>query len=131
MNSGRLLLVDQILAMILDNLVGLLLISLIFWLFRLSTRKTIEKVFLSILLALLGSGIMLVIWIDIGIYFWVKSGDIHSGMVIIPMVLCTLPVFFIVCLVGIYIQLIYRDMLQSIVFSIAREHRDKKQISKS
>jgi uncharacterized membrane protein len=127
----RFITIQQILALIIVNSVGLLLVATIFWVNRLQTRQALEKLALAFGLALIATGIMLVILLDVGISLWISSGNIQSVAITVPMAVCGLPFVFIVSFIGSYIQLGYRDKMQDALHSIARREVDKRSKPKS
>ena len=122
----RFITIQQILALIIVNSVGLLLVATIFWVNRLQTRQALEKLALAFGLALIATGIMLVILLDVGISLWISSGNIQSVAITVPMAVCGLPFVFIVSFIGGYIQLGFRDKMQDALHSIARREVDKR-----
>lgn len=115
---------EQIFALLIVNSSGLILLAVIYRLFRFQTLTTTEKLALSLRLTLAGTGIMIILLLDIGICFWISSGDFRTAAIIIPMAICGLPFVFIMFL-GILIQLGYREKIQSTMYSIARHEAEK------
>ena len=76
-----------------------------------------QKIKAAIGLGLISLLILIMIFADIGIYFWVKSGDFRAALIVLPLPLCIAPVFFPTVSLGAYIQLVYRDKIESIVKS--------------
>ena len=76
-----------------------------------------QKIKAAIELGLISLLILVVIFADMGIYYWVKSNDFRAALIVLPLLLCIAPVFFPTVSLGAYIQLVYRDKIESIVKS--------------
>lgn len=107
----------HVIALIVINSIGLGCILLIFILMRQKTPHPREKLALSIELGLIFIMIYGVISSDLGIYLWIKSGNILAMVLAIPLFICGSPLIFPLVVSGTYLQLIYRDKLQSFVDS--------------
>lgn len=68
----------------------------------------------------------IVLWatmcIDLGIYFWINSGNFQSVLIAIPLLLFGAPTILLVVSVGTYVQLIYREKIQEYTNSIIKKH---------
>ena len=76
-----------------------------------------QKIKAAIELGLISLLILVTIFTDMGIYYWVKSNDFRATLIVLPLLFCLAPVFFPTVALGAYIQLVYRDKIESIVKS--------------
>ena len=117
---------ELLLAFILVNSIGLSCIGLIFYIIQRKYETTSQKVKVSIGLGLISLVLLIVIFADIGLYFWQKSGDYRATLVVMPLVLCVAPIFFSIVSVGAYLQLVYRDKIESVVNSVSEKNKSSK-----
>jgi len=110
---------EHLIVLIAVNFIGLSCFGLMFYVMRRKHEDKRQKIIASIKLGLISLAMLLVIFANIGIYFWVKSGDYRATLIVIPLLLCLAPVFFPIVSLGAYIQLGYRDKIESIVKSVA------------
>lgn len=114
---------EQLIILMIVNLIGLSCFGLIFRIMQRKHENKKHKIKASIELGLTSLVFLIVIFADIGIYFWVKSGDFRAALLMLPFLLCMAPIFFPVVSFGSYIQLGYRDKIESIAKSISGENR--------
>ena len=108
---------------IIVNFIGLSSIGFTFYIMQRKHETKSQKIKASIGLGLSSLILLLVIFADIGIYFWLKSGDYRATLVVMPLALCVAPVFFLIVSVGAYLQLVYRDKIESLVNSVSEKNR--------
>jgi hypothetical protein len=108
---------EKLIALIGINILGLLCIGLIFYLTREKTPNSKTKLFLSGKIGLIMVMLLAIISGNLGIYFWIKSGNFQAVLFAIPLLFCGSPFVFVVVLAGTYIQLLYRDRFQKFINS--------------
>ena len=105
------------------NFVGLSCIGLIFYGMQRKYETTSQKVIASIGLGLISLILLIVIFADIGLYFWQQSGDYRATLVVIPLGLMVAPVFFSIVSAGVYLQLVYRDKIESFLNTVSDKNK--------
>jgi branched-subunit amino acid ABC-type transport system permease component len=113
--------IAQILSLLVVNFIGIALIGLIIILFRLMPKKPNKKVILSIGVSLIMQGILLIAFLDVGIYLWINSGNFRAVFSVLPLSLCIAPILIPVTAIGTYIQLSYGEKIRDYTKSIARK----------
>ena len=108
---------EQAAVLIVVNFIGLSCFGLIFYIMQRKHENKNQKIKAAIELGLISLLILVVIFADMGIYYWVKSNDFRAALIVLPLLLCITPVFFLTVSLGAYIQLAYRDKIESIVKS--------------
>ena len=108
---------EQAVVLIVVNFIGVSCFGLIYYSMQRKHENRNQKIKAAIGLGLISLLILIMIFADIGIYFWVKSGDFRAALIVLPLPLCIAPVFFPTVSLGAYIQLVYRDKIESIVKS--------------
>jgi bacteriorhodopsin len=112
--------IEQVIALIVVNIIGIVFLVLIVILMRKKTPNLKEKFDLSIKIGLISIMVFGVISSDLGIYLWIKSGNFRAVFLAIPLIICGSLFIFSTGVLGTYIQLIYRDKIQSFVDSHKR-----------
>lgn len=107
--------IEQVFALIAVNVIGLVLIGLIFFLMREKTPNPKAKLLMSVRMGLIMVILLAVVSGDLGIYLWIDSGNFQAMTLAIPLTICGSPFVFLVVLMGTYVQLIYRDKIQGFV----------------
>lgn len=103
---------EQLLSFIVVNLVGVALVGLIILFFRLIPNNPNKKIILSVGVGLIAEGIMIIAFLDVGIYLWVTSGNFRSVYSVLPLSLCLFPILVPVTAIGTYIQLSYGEKIE-------------------
>ena len=109
---------EQLLSFIIVNLAGVALVGLIF---RLIPNNPNKKIVLSVGVGLIAVGILIIAFLDVGIYLWVTSGNFRSVYSVLPLSLCFVPILFPVTVIGTYIQLSYVEKIKGYIYSAARK----------
>jgi len=112
---------EHLLSFTIVNLVGVALVGLLILFFRLIPNNPNKKVILSIGVGLIAEGIMIIAFLDVGIYLWVTSGNFHSVYSVLPLSLCLFPFLFLVTAIGTYNQLSYGEKIKGKIYSAARK----------
>ena len=108
---------EQAAVLIVVNFIGLSCFGLIFYIMQRKHENKNQKIKAAIELGLISLLILVTIFTDMGIYYWVKSNDFRATLIVLPLLFCLAPVFFPTVSLGAYIQLVYRDKIESIVKS--------------
>ena len=111
---------EQVITLLVINIIGVVCLVLIFILISKKTPKPMEKLDMSIKMGLITIMALGVASSDLGIYFWIKSGNFRAVILAVPLIICSSPFVFLTKILGTYIQLIYRDKMQSFVDSHKR-----------
>lgn len=114
--------IENIIVLVIVNLMSVVCIGLIGYFILRKTETPKTKLFISIMSALVSIVLWAMISINSGIYFWIKSGNVRSLLVALPLFLCSIPTIFPVVAMGTYIQLSYRDKIMEYTDSIKRKH---------
>jgi hypothetical protein len=120
MSNLGLISIEQLIALLAVNIVGLVGIGLIFWLMREKTPNPKTKLIMSVKMGLIMIILLAIVSGDLGISLWIESGNFQYVMIAIPLLICGSPFVFPVVVMGTYIQLIYRDKIQAYVDSHKR-----------
>lgn len=119
-NQGDISIV-QILSVFTVNFVGLTFVLLILKLIWKKPKSHAEKLIVSIGMSSIALCISLVGTLDLGIYFWIKSGNIRVVFVVLPMFLCLSAFMVPMVVFGSYVQLSYWEKMQDYVDSWAKK----------
>ena len=82
---------EQLLSFIIVNLVGVALVGLIILFVRLIRNNPNKKIILSIGVGLIAEGIMIIAFLDVGVYLWVTSRNFRSVYSVLPLNLLFVP----------------------------------------
>ncbi|MBN2148150.1 MAG: hypothetical protein JW726_12215 [Anaerolineales bacterium] len=107
--------IEQGIALIAINIIGLVCIGSIFYLMREKTPEPKAKLIMSAKIGVVFIILFAVFSGDLGISFWVESGNFQTVTLAIPLFICGSPFVFPIVVMGAYIQLIYRDKIQEFV----------------
>lgn len=107
---------EHLLSFIVVNLIGVVLVGLIFLIFRLIPNNPNKKIILSVSEGFIAMGLMIIGLLDVGIYLWVISGNFRSVYSVLPFSLCLFPILFPVTVIGTFIQLSYAEKIKVIFF---------------
>lgn len=114
--------IEQLIVLVVVNLVGVLLVGgITYFVFR-KTPRPKTKMAISIGVAIASIVLWAIICVDLGLYFWIQSGNFRSVLIAIPLLLFGAPTILLVVSIGTYVQLIYRDKIQEYTNSIIRKH---------
>lgn len=120
MSNLDLMSIEQIMALLAVNSVGIVCIGLMGCLINKKAPDSKTKLVISVKTGLVSIILFAVIAIDVGIYLWIDSSNFRSATIAIPLSICLGPFMFPVVAAGTYLQLIYRDKIQEYVDSHKR-----------
>jgi hypothetical protein len=125
MSSKDIITYAQTASLIVVNVIGISLIGVMFCFIRKAPQKRKEKTLLSIILGCMVLGLLLVAFLDVGIYLWIKTGNPLGILSLIPFFVCLSPIFFVIVTIGAYIQLTYWEKIRDFVISYSKNNYEQ------
>jgi hypothetical protein len=114
--------IGQLIALFVVNAIGVVCFGLIFFLIYQKSPTPKTKLYISVGIGLIGIILLSVASGDLGIYLWIKSGNLKAAVGFLPLLICGIPLIFPVTIAGSYIQLTYRDKMQEYVDSASKKN---------
>lgn len=121
MNNLESMSIEQLVAIFFVNGIGVVCLGTIFILVKKNSSTPKGKISVSVCMGMIGVILLGTVLGDLGIYFWLESGDFQSVTEVLPIFSCLIPFVFLTTTVGTYIQLIYKDKIQGYVDSASKK----------
>ncbi|NOG76784.1 MAG: hypothetical protein HND45_12920 [Chloroflexi bacterium] len=112
--------VEHIVVLVVVNLLGFASLGLISYIIFRRTEMPKSKMMVSVGVALVSAILWAMICLNFGIYSWIKSSNIKSVLVALPLFICVAPSVFPMIIAGTYLQLTYKDKIRGYVDNITK-----------
>ena len=123
MNTQTMTLFEHFAAFIVVNFVGILCIGAMYYFIRKPTSKRTEKFRVSVAIGFISILFWAAMISNVGILFWIKSGDLRASLLSVPLMVCGAPIVFPAMTAITYFQLVYADMIREHLHLNTPKHR--------
>lgn len=107
----------QLICIVCNNLIGLGIIFLIFYISKRISVGAKRDIYISLLVSILAQGILIVALVDVGILLWIETDNPKSILSPLPFFLCLFPPLFFISFLGTFLQLRYGELIRNFVVS--------------